>query len=302
MFKNLKELFDKNLSLEKTPKLALAVAHDQHSLEAVHLATKKGIIKPILIGIKSKIEKIAKTINFDLSDVEIYDENDKTGAVKKAIQIIRNGDAQILMKGNVATGTLLKGVLNKEWGLRSGSLLSHLAIFEIENYHKLLAVTDVAMNIAPDVKEKTGIALNAVNYLNNIGIVQPKVAAISAAETVNHNMPSSVDAAIIAKMSDRKQIGKCIIDGPLAFDNAISKESAEHKGISSPVAGDTDLLLMPNIETGNVLYKTLTFFTKSKTAAVILGAKAPIVLTSRSDSEESKLNSIYLAASGVVGN
>ena len=155
------------------------------------------------------------------------------------------------------------------------------------------------MNIAPDVKEKTEIVLNSVKYLNNIGIENPKVAAISAAETVNHNMQSSIDAAIIAKMSDRKQVGKCIIDGPLAFDNAISKESAEHKGIKSPVAGDTDLLLMPNIETGNVLYKTLTFFTKSKTAAVILGAKTPIVLTSRSDSEESKLNSIYLAASGV---
>ncbi|MBN1252701.1 MAG: bifunctional enoyl-CoA hydratase/phosphate acetyltransferase [Bacteroidales bacterium] len=299
MFTKLKELFEKNLSKSNIPKLVLAVAHDKHSLEAILLAEKKGIVKSVLVGIKTEIEKIAAELDFDLSEIEIYDIEDKALAVKKAIEIINNGKAQILMKGNVSTAILLKAVLNKEWGLNSGSLLSHLAIFELESYHKLLSITDVAMNIAPDVKEKIGITQNAVNYLNKIGIKNPKVAAISAAETVSHSMQSSIDAAIIAKMSERNQIGNCIIDGPLALDNAINKKSANHKGITSPVAGEADLLLMPNIETGNVFYKSLTFFAKSKVAAVILGAKVPIVLTSRSDSEETKLNSIYLAASGV---
>jgi len=219
-------------------------------------------------------------------------------AVEASIRLIRQASSQILMKGNVPTAKLLKGVLNKEWGLRTGNILSHFALFEIKGYHKLLGVTDVAMNIAPDLETKTGIVNNSVQFLNKIGIINPKVAAISAAETVNQSMTSSVDAAIISKMSERNQITNCIIDGPLALDNAISKESAMHKGIQSKVAGDADLLLMPNIEAGNVLYKSLSFFADARIAAVILGAKAPIVLTSRSDSEESKLNSIYLAALG----
>ena len=202
------------------------------------------------------------------------------------------------MKGNVSTSVLLKGALNKDWGLGSGKLLSHFSIFEIEAYHKLLAITDVAMNIAPDLSEKVGIINNAVNYMGRIGIKNPKVAIVSAVESVKEAMPSTIDAAILSKMAERGQISNCTIDGPLAMDNAISKESAEHKGIESDVAGDADLLIMPNIEAGNILYKTLGFFTSSKLAAVILGAKAPIVLTSRADSEEAKLYSIYLAALG----
>jgi phosphate butyryltransferase len=203
------------------------------------------------------------------------------------------------MKGNVSTSVLLKGVLNKDWGLNTGNLLSHFSIFEIKAYHKLLSITDVAMNIAPNIKEKTGIINNAVNFLAKIGIINPKIAVVTAVETVNENMPATTEAAILSKMAERGQIAKCIIDGPLAFDNAINKESAEHKGIKSEVAGDADILLVPDIEAGNILYKTLGFFTDSKLAAVILGAKVPIVLTSRSDSEDAKLNSIYLASLGV---
>ncbi|RLD80305.1 MAG: phosphate butyryltransferase [Bacteroidetes bacterium] len=297
MFTNLEELFKQETEKQKK-KLVLAVAQDKHALEAVKIAYQNNCIEPVLIGESTKIKEIAEKINFDLSNIEIVDKEDKVEAVEASIKLIRKGAAQILMKGNVPTAKLLKGVLNKEWGLRTGNILSHFALFEIKGYHKLLGVTDVAMNIAPDLETKIRIINNAVKFLNKIGIFNPKVAAISAAETVNQSMPSSIDAAIIAKMSDRNQIANCIIDGPLAFDNAISIESARHKGIDSKVAGDADLLLMPNIEAGNVLYKSLSFFSNSGIAAVILGSKAPIVLTSRSDSEESKLNSIYLAALG----
>ncbi|MCK5667070.1 MAG: bifunctional enoyl-CoA hydratase/phosphate acetyltransferase, partial [Thiotrichaceae bacterium] len=262
------------------------------------IAYNNNCIQPILVGDLQKTKEIAAEIDFDLTKIEIIDKKDKADAVETAVRLIRQASAQILMKGNVATAVLLKGVLNKEWGLRTGNILSHLALFELKGYHKLLGVTDVAMNIAPDLKEKIGIINNSVKFLIKIGILNPKVAAISAAETVNQSMPSSIDAAVISKMSERNQISNCIIDGPLAFDNAISKESADHKGILSQVAGDADLLLMPNVETGNVLYKSLSFYADAGIAAVILGAKAPIVLTSRSDSEESKLNSIYLAALG----
>jgi phosphate butyryltransferase len=297
MFSKLEELFKQGANSKKK-KLALAVGQDKHALEAIKKACENNYIEAVLVGDTVEIKAIADEIAFDLSDIELFDEKDKTKAVEIAIKLIGEGKADILMKGNVATAVLLKGVLNKEWGLRAAKVLSHLALFEIKGYHKLLGLTDVAMNIAPDLDAKIGIVNNAVKYLNKIGIQNPKVAAVSAAETVNKSMVSSVDAAILAKMSDRNQITGCLIDGPLAFDNAISKESAEHKGIQSKVAGNADLLLMPNIEAGNVLYKSLSFFADSGIAAVILGAKAPIVLTSRSDTEESKLNSIYLAALG----
>lgn len=297
MFTNLKDLFNRDKQKQKK-KLVLAVAQDKHALEAVKIAYNNNCIEPVLVGDLQKIKEIAEEIDFDLSNIEIIDKKDKVEAVESSIRLIRQGAAQILMKGDVPTAKLLKGVLNKEWGLRTGSILSHFALFEIKGYHKLLGITDVAMNIAPDLETKTGIVNNSVKFLNKIGILNPKVAVISATETVNQSMPSSVDAAIIAKMSERNQITGCVIDGPLAFDNAISKESARHKGIQSKVAGDADLLIMPNIEAGNVLYKSLSFFADAGIAAVILGAKAPIVLTSRSDSEESKLNSIYLAALG----
>ncbi len=296
MFAKLDDLFKQSTPEKK--KLVLAVGQDENALEAAYTAHQKGVIELICTGDKEEILKIAQSVNLDFSGIEIIDEKNKSKAVELAVKLISDGKANILMKGNVSTSVLLKGALNKEWGLRSGQLLSHFSIFEIEAYHKLLAITDVAMNIAPDLSEKVGIINNAVNYLARIGIKNPKVAIVSAVESVKEAMPSTIDAAILSKMAERGQIKNCVIDGPLAMDNAISKESAEHKGIDSEVAGDADLLIMPNIEAGNILYKTLGFFTNSKLAAVILGAKAPIVLTSRADSEEAKLYSIYLAALG----
>ncbi|MCF6366908.1 MAG: bifunctional enoyl-CoA hydratase/phosphate acetyltransferase [Bacteroidales bacterium] len=295
MLKKISELYDRIQAKENIKKLVLAAAADDHSLDAVFSAKSKQIIEPILVGDKNEIRKLCNDNGYDLKNIELIHTSNKSEAVKKSIQLIKSGGADILMKGNVGTATLLKGVLNDEWGLKIGNLLSHFAFFELQNYYKLIGLTDVAMNIAPTLKEKAGIIQNAVNYMLKIGYKEPKVAVIGAVETVNEKMTATIDAAILSKMAQRNQIPDCIIDGPLAFDNAMSKESAKHKKIISEVAGEADLLLMPNIEAGNVLYKSFSY-TGGKLAAVILGASAPIVLTSRSDSEESKLNSIVLAA------
>ncbi|TLX71538.1 bifunctional enoyl-CoA hydratase/phosphate acetyltransferase [Labilibacter sediminis] len=296
MFKKLSDLerLVKKNNVIKT--LALAVSQDPHSLDAVHKAYQAGLIKPILIGDKSHTQSIIAEKGYNFEGARFIDEVDHTKCVEIAVKLVHDNEAQFLMKGKVATPVLLKGVLNKEWGLRTGRLLSHFALFEVDTYHKLIAVTDVAMNIAPNLQDKIAIINNSVSYLNVMGIAKPKVAVLGAIEMVNENMQATLDAALLSKMNQRDQIRNCIIDGPLAFDNAVSFESAKHKNIKSAVAGDTDLLLMPDIEVGNVLYKSLVFFAKAKVASVILGAKTPIVLTSRSDSEESKYHSILLAA------
>lgn len=296
MLKKLSELRDIVKNLPKK-KLVVAAAQDEHSLEAVMAATEMKVIDPILVGDRIKIEDIAEEQKLDISKATIIDEPNIDQAVAKAVKLVHFGEAEILMKGKVGTATLLKGVLNKEWGLRKNPVLSHIALFEVPAYHhKLIALTDVAMNIAPDLNGKVNILNNAIEFLNKLGIEQPKVAVLGAVELVNEMMPATLDAALLSKMADRDQIPNCLIDGPLAFDNAISAESAKHKGIRSNVAGDADLLLLPDIEAGNVLYKAFVFFANAKVAACVLGASAPIVLTSRSDSEESKLDSIILAA------
>jgi len=277
-------------------KLVLAAAQDQHSLVAVIRAWKDDIIEPIFIGDKEEIQNLCAENGFDITGLRIIHEPEIDKAVEMAVRMLNSKQGDILMKGKVGTSSLLKCVLNKEWGLRTGNLLSHIALFEVETYHKLIAVTDVAMNIAPNLKDKIAIVNNSVSFLNRLGYVMPKVAVLGAVEMVNENMEATLDAALLSKMNQREQIRNCIIDGPLAFDNAVSLESAKHKGIKSEVAGDTDLLLMPDIEVGNVLYKSLVFFAKAKVASIILGAQVPIVLTSRSDSEQAKYDSILLSA------
>jgi phosphate butyryltransferase len=277
-------------------KLVLAAAQDQHSLSAVLRAWKDEIIEPIFIGDKEGIQNISTEIGYDITALRIIHEPDIEKSVEMAVKMLSSKQADILMKGKVGSSSLLKCVLNKEWGLRTGNLLSHIALFEVETYHKLIAVTDVAMNIAPNLKDKISIVNNSVSFLNRLGYVMPKVAVLGAVEMVNENMEATLHAALLSKMNQREQIRNCIIDGPLAFDNAVSLESAKHKGIKSEVAGDTDLLLMPDIEVGNVLYKSLVFFAKAKVASIILGALVPIVLTSRSDSEQAKYDSILLSA------
>ena len=277
-------------------KLIVAAAQDQHSMGAVVRAWKDNVIEPILVGDKESIQNICAENNYDIAGVRIVHEPDLEMAVEIAVKMVNNRQGDILMKGKVGTSILLKCVLNKEWGLRTGNLLSHFALFEVDTYPKVIAVTDVAMNIAPNLQDKISIINNSVGCMIKLGYKMPKVAILGAVEMVNENMKATLDAALLSKMNQRDQIKNCIIDGPLAFDNAVSLESARHKGIRSEVAGDTDLLLMPDIEVGNVLYKSLVFFAKAKVAAVILGARVPIVLTSRSDSEQAKFDSILLSA------
>jgi len=289
----LKELLDKS---HKPKKLVLAASEDAHSLNAVvHAATDK-IIRPILVGDRDKTFGMAEILNLDISKFEFIEAASPLEAVTTSVKMVHDKKADVLMKGKVGTSDMLSCVLNKDYGLRTGRLLSHFAYFEVDTYHKLIAVTDVAMNIAPNLSEKIQILNNAVQVLNRLGIAKPKVAVLGAVEKVNTEMGATLDAALLSKMNQRDQILNCIVDGPLAFDNAVSVESAKHKEIKSDVAGDTDLLLMPDIEVGNVLYKTLVFFAKAKVASMIVGASAPIVLTSRSDSEQAKFDSILLAA------
>lgn len=277
-------------------KIAVAAAEDSHVLGAIKEAVAESIVEPILVGNIAKIKEIASGIGFNLNGIEMVEENDIKKACRKAVEIVRAGDANIIMKGLVSTADFLRAVLNKEAGLRKGDMLSHVGFFDPKAYHKVVAITDAAQNIAPTLQEKITIINNAVDVFNHVGFPNPKVALIGAVEVVNPKMESTLDAAAITQMNRRNQIKGCLIDGPLAFDNAINKEAAEHKGIVSEVAGDADMLFVPNIEVGNVLYKSFTYFGGANVAAMIMGAAVPIVLTSRADSDRSKLLSVALAA------
>lgn len=285
------------LSKEKPKRtIAVASAADKPVLEAVSNAKKEGIADILLVGDKDSIEKTASENNIDISGMEILQADSPNKAAELAVKSVSSGKAQILMKGQISTGGLLGQVLNKEYGLRKGKeVITHVAVFEIPTYHKLLALTDAAMNIAPDFNTKVSMINSAVGVMRAIGVDKPKVAVLGAVEVVNPAMQATLEAAQLSKMCDRGQIKNCYIDGPLALDNAISKEAAEHKGITSEVAGDADILLTPDINAGNVLYKSINFLAKAKAAAVICGAKVPIVLTSRSDTDEAKLLSIALS-------
>jgi phosphate butyryltransferase len=296
MIHKLSELINKAKNKQQR-RIAVAAAEDEAVLKSLKTAMHEGIVAPILIGNKAEIEKVAKAVDLNLNGIEIvHNEKGADISAQIAVSMIKKGEADILMKGFVNTGVLLKAVLDKENGLRKGGVLSHVAFFESPYYHKLLCVTDAAMNVAPDFDTKVHILNNAVDACRKIGIVTPKVAVIAAIETVNPKMEATVHAAMMKTMSDRKQFKNCIVDGPLAIDNAVDKRAAEHKGIVSNVAGDCDIMLVPDIEAGNVLYKTLNFLGGATAAAVIMGAAVPIVLTSRSDTEESKMLSIALAA------
>ena len=295
MGKNFEELFSQ-LEAISTKKLAVAVAQDEPVLEAVSLAKDRGIVDAILVGDKEKIEEIAKNINMDLSKFEIVNEEDPQRATLKAMELVSSEQADMVMKGLVDTATFLRGVLNKEVGLRTGKLMSHVAVFEIEGIDRLILLTDAAFNTYPDIKAKTQIINNSVMVAKACGIGYPKVAPICAVELVNPDMPATIDASLLSKMNDRGQIKGCIVDGPLALDNALSEEAAHHKGIKGEVAGKADILVFPNIESANVMYKALTYTAKTRNGGILVGTSAPVILTSRADSCETKVNSIALAA------
>lgn len=277
-------------------KVAVAVAQDEPVLEAIKLAKEKGIADAILVGDMKAIKKIADKINMDLSDYEIVNELNVKKASLEAVRLVSTGKADMVMKGLVDTATFLRSVLNKEVGLRTGKLMSHVAVFEVEGLDRLILLTDAAFNTYPDIKGKIQILNNSVDVAHACGIKMPKVAAVCAVEVVNPDMQATIDAALLAKMNDRGQIKGCIVDGPLALDNALSVEAAEHKGITGKVAGKADIILLPNIETANVMYKTLTYTAKTRNGGLLVGTSAPVILTSRADNFETKVNSIALAA------
>ncbi|MFJ8366256.1 phosphate butyryltransferase [Bacillus sp. R-CC1] len=276
--------------------VAVAVAEDHEVIEAVAKAIKLQLAQFRLYGNQEKIMGMLEEHGLQTSEhVEVIATMSSAEAAELSVKAVRNGEADVLMKGNIPTANILKAVLNKEWGLRKGSVLSHVAAFEVPNYNRLIFVTDAAMNIAPDVTQKAAIIQNTVEVAQAIGIDLPKVAPIAAVEVVNPAMQATIDAAMLTQMNRRGQIKDCIVDGPLALDNAVSQIAAEHKGIVSDVAGKADILLVPTIEAGNVLYKSLVYFADAKVGAMIAGAKAPIVLTSRADSAETKVYSLALA-------
>jgi len=281
---------------KQSRRIAVAAANDEHVLEALKKTFGLDIVEPVLIGDESEIIKISDRIGFSLENIKIIDIPDPQLACEKAVHEIREGNAEILMKGLVPTASLLKAVLNKENGLRKSPVLSHFALFQTSHYHKLIGITDAAMNISPDLSEKISIIENAAGIMRAIGLSTPKIAVLGPLETVNEKIPATLDAALLTQMNRRNQIKRCLIDGPLALDNAVSTEATRLKNIDSEVAGDADVLVAPDLNSGNILYKSLIFLSDGLSAAIITGARVPIVLTSRADSEKSKLYSIALAA------
>ncbi|MBU1356726.1 MAG: phosphate butyryltransferase [Candidatus Edwardsbacteria bacterium] len=278
-------------------KVAVAVAQDEVVLEALSEAAAEKIATPILFGDKTAIEDAAKKAKVDIKGWEINDIKDMAEASKAAVAAVSSGKADFLMKGLVATSIFLKAVLDKEIGLRTGRLLSHVAVMEMKLYPKLFLLTDGGMNVKPDLMAKVDIINNAVGISRKLGVENPKVAVLTALETVNSNMPETIDAAHLAKMNDRGQIKGCLVDGPLALDLAVSAEAAAHKKVKSLVAGDADIFLAPEIAAGNMLAKGLIYLGGAQAAGLIAGAARPVVMLSRSDSKQQKLNSIAL---GVV--
>ena len=277
--------------------VATAVAHpcEASALEGAIEAGAKGLIRPILVGPADKLRDVAIKSGIELGKTQIVDVPHSHAAAAKAVELVRQGQAELLMKGSLHTDELLSAVVAKETGLRTGRRISHVFIMDVPTYHKVLVVTDAAINIAPTLEDKVDICRNAIDLAIALGVKQPKVAILAAVETVTSKMPSTIDAAALCKMADRGQITGGILDGPLAFDNAISKEAAKVKGIRSEVAGDPDILLVPDLEAGNMLAKQLTFLANADSAGLVLGARVPIILTSRADSVRSRIASCAVA-------
>jgi phosphate butyryltransferase len=296
VFKSFSELIENVQSSESKKKVAVVSAQDEHTLEAVFRARKDNIVEPILIGDKAKIKEILEKLNESLGEDAIIHVEDDAAAAVRAVELIHENKADFIMKGKIQTADLLRAVVNKEKGLRTGSVMSHLVIHELPTYHKLLAVTDGGMMMYPNVDEKRQIIENAVSTLIAMGYDEPKVAVLAAVETVNPKMPESVDAGLLKEMNVKGEIKNCIVEGPISYDLTMSKESAEIKGFDSPVTGDADILIVPNITAGNILGKSLVYSAGAKMAGFIVGAKVPIVLTSRGSSAEEKYLSLVLSA------
>ena len=289
--------------LERCKSLAAiptAVAHpcEDSALAGAVEAAQAGLIEPILVGPAANIEQTARSANIDLSNIEIVDAEDSSESAKKAVDLVKQGRAEVLMKGSLHSDELLSAIVSRDGGLRTARRISHVFVMDVPTYHKVLIITDAAINIAPTLEDKVDICQNAIDLVISLRqdkSQKPKLAILAAVETVTSKMPATIDAAALCKMADRGQIKGALLDGPLAFDNAISKQAAETKGIKSEVAGDPDILLAPDLEAGNILAKQLTFLANADSAGLVLGAKVPVILTSRADSVRSRIASCAVA-------
>lgn len=255
----------------------------------------RGLIVPLLVGPAAKIRETAVMSQIDLGNLKIVDVPHSHAAAIKAVELVKEGKAEILMKGSLHTDELMSAIVSRDGGLRTARRISHVFIMDVPTYHKVLVITDAAINIAPTLEDKADICQNAIDLVISLGLEKPKVAILAAVETVTTKMPATIDAAALCKMAERGQIKGALLDGPLAFDNAISAQAAEMKGIKSVVAGDPDILLAPDLEAGNILAKQLTFLANADSAGMVLGAKVPVILTSRADSVRSKVASCAVA-------
>jgi phosphate acetyltransferase len=276
--------------------VAIAAAAHKLVLQSVQRAVKLGLIIPLLVGREEDIRKEAAAIGWKLQDEQIVPTETNKAAAATAVELVRRGEAKVLMKGYLHTDEMLRAVLQQETGLRTDRLLSHVFVLEVPTYHKLLLITDAAININPGIIQKAAITQNAVDLALRLGVEQSKVAALSSVETINPNIPSTVHAACLSKMADRGQIKAALVDGPLAFDSAISADAARDKGIVSPVAGDVDVVVVPDLDAGNILSKNLEYLASAKMAGIVMGASVPVVLTSRSDPPRARVYSLALAS------
>lgn len=299
IFKNFDELVKSVQGRSRKRKLVLAAAHDLHALEAIVKADENNIAEAILVGKAEEIKKLLSDLKVDEERFEIIQADTDQEAAQKSVALIREERADFLMKGKLQTSDLLREVVNKERGLYAGRPMSHLAIQEIPNYHKLLGVTDGGMLLYPNLEEKKAIIENSVEFYRGMGYDCPKVGVLAAVEVVNPKMEESVDAGLLKEMNQKGEIKDCLVEGPISYDLAMNKESSVIKGYESPVAGDPDILVVPNITAGNILGKTLIYSAQAKMAGIIIGAKVPIVLTSRGASAEEKYLSLAIAASAV---
>nr|WP_295733461.1 phosphate acyltransferase [uncultured Intestinibacter sp.] len=296
MIKKLDEILDTLKGNEKAV-LSVAAAHDEEVLLAIKSATEMGIITPILVGHEDEIRNISNKINFNLDKIKIINKETIEECAEVAVKLVSSNEVDFVMKGLLDTSVILKAVLNKEWGLRTDSLLSHVMIYEVGFYHKLLVTTDGGMNIAPDYEQKVKILKNAIKATEPLGLKTIKVAALAAKEKVNPKMQATIDAKQLEDAGKNGEFGEnVIVEGPLAFDLAVSKEACKVKNFKTQVGGDVDIMLMPTIEVGNGIGKAFTYAAGAKSAGIIMGAKAPIVLVSRADTHESKLYSIAYGA------
>jgi phosphate acetyltransferase len=294
MIRKLQELV--NLARKNPPtRVAVAAAAHELVLESVQRGMELGLIDPLLVGREEDIREKADAIGWRLKDEQVVSTPTNKAAAAAAVDLVREGKAQVLMKGYLHTDEMLHAVLRPETGLRTDRLLSHVFVLEVPTYHKLLLITDAAININPDITQKASITQNAVDLARRLGVELPKVAALSSIETINPNIPSTVHAACLSKMAERGQIRGAIVDGPLAFDLAISAEAAEEKGIKSPVSGDVDVVVVPDLDAGNILSKNLEYLASAQMAGIVMGASAPVVLTSRSDPPRARVYSLALA-------